>query len=71
MHLGGAATLALVQHVALTAEGGGDVGQRGEIATGADRAFFRNQGQHVVLDERLEAFQQFHAHAGNAVAQRL
>ena len=68
MHVCRAAPLALVHHLALAAEGGGDVGQRGQVAAGTDRTFFRDQRQHIEFEKRLQAFQQFHAHPGHTVA---
>ena len=71
MHVGGLAAFATEHHFALAGQGRGDVGQRRQITAGADRTFFRDQRQDVVFEERLKALQQFHAHPGHAVAQRL
>ena len=68
MHLGGLPALAAIHHFTLAGQRGGDVRQRRQIAAGADRTFFRNQRQDVVFKERLQAFQQLHAHAGHTLA---
>ncbi len=71
MHVRSTAALASEQHLALARQGGGDVRQRGQVAAGADRTFLRDQRQHVMREERLQAFEQLQTHAGNALAQRL
>jgi hypothetical protein len=61
---------AVVQHLALAAQHRRHVRQRGQVAAGTDRAFGRNHRQHVVLQQRGQAFQQRHADAGHAAHQR-
>lgn len=55
----------------LAGQGRSNVRQWGQITAGAHRAFFRDQRQHVVFKERMQALQQLHTHSGNTVAQRL
>ncbi|MNF93990.1 hypothetical protein D3C84_766850 [compost metagenome] len=71
MDFGGAAALTAIHHLTLATEDSGHVGQRSQIAAGADRAFLGDQRQHVMLEEGLQPFQQFHPHPGHPVAQRL
>jgi len=70
VHFGGAATFALVHHLAFAGQRRGHIGQRRQVAAGADRAFFGNQRQDVVLEKGLHALEQLDAHARNAVGQR-
>ncbi len=70
MHFGGAAALAAIQHLALAGEGGSDIGQWGQVTAGADRAFLRNQRQHIVFEKCLHAFQQLDAYTGHAMGKR-
>ncbi|MCY1463262.1 hypothetical protein D9M71_811330 [compost metagenome] len=71
MNIGSLPALAAIHHFTLAGQCGGDVRQRRQIAAGAHRTFLRNQRQNVVFKERLQAFQQFHAHPGHTLAKRL
>ncbi|MNP41215.1 hypothetical protein D3C76_1349040 [compost metagenome] len=64
------AACALVHHFALNGQGGGDVGQRCQVAAGAHRAFLGNQRQDVVGEKVAQALQQQQAYPRNAMAQR-
>ncbi|MNS95475.1 hypothetical protein D3C72_1297390 [compost metagenome] len=69
-HLGRRLHAAVVQHLAFSAQHGCHVRQRGQVATGTHRTFGGNQRQHIVLQQRGQAFQQRHADAGHATHQR-
>ena len=68
--VGGRQGLAVDADLALAAQHGGQVGQRGQVAAGADRAFARDQRQDVVAQQALDLAQQVQAHARQALAQR-
>ena len=70
VYLGGAAAFAPIHHLSLASQGRRDIGQRCEVTAGADRAFFGDQWQHVMLKERLHALEQLDAYPRHAVRQR-
>ncbi len=61
---------AVVQHLALATQHRRHVGQRGQVTTGTNRTFGRNQRQYIVLQQRSQAFQQRYADTGHATHQR-
>ena len=70
-YLGGGANGAVKEHFALADQGGGDVGERRQIAAGADRSFGWNAWQDAPVDQFDEAFQEHRAHTGIALRQRI
>ena len=67
--LGRAGQLAIPIEFALPHQHGGHVGERGKIATGADRALFGDAGDEILLQQPAEPGQQGRAHPGYSLGQ--